>query len=83
MHKTNDLDELQYKDTTIRGSTDIQSKSFKTGDRVRTFETALIPGVGTIVGLADDDYDDCEDFYIVDFGEEGTCTVHKDDMERL
>lgn len=61
------------------------SKPFKIGDGVRTFKTALIEGEGKITGIADDDYDppDCEDYFIVDFGERGTCTVHKDDIELL
>jgi len=56
---------------------------FKIGDSVRTFKSALLEGDGTIVGFAHDDYPDSDDYFIVDFGERGTCTVHKDDMEKL
>ena len=56
---------------------------FKVGDSVRTFKSALIEGDGTIVGFAHDDYPDSDDFFVVDFGEKGTCTVHKNDMEML
>ena len=56
---------------------------FKVGDSVRTFKSALIEGDGTIVGFAHDDYPDSDDFFVVDFGEKGTCTVHKNEMEML
>jgi hypothetical protein len=46
------------------------------GNRVQTFGAALIIGEGEIVALADDDYPDTKDQFIVDFGGgDGTCTV--------
>lgn len=62
-------------------ATEERPQPFKVGDNVRTFKTALIEGEGKIVGFAHDDYPDSDDYFIVDFGEEGTCTVHKDEME--
>jgi len=56
-------------------------KKFNDGDYVVTSPDALIPNsVGKIVGLADDDYPGTKEHYIVDFEEDGTCTVHRDDM---
>lgn len=53
------------------------------GDMVTTFHNALIPNtVGKVVGLADDDHPGTTKDFIVDFGEDGTCTVRSDQMER-
>jgi len=55
--------------------------SFKIGDYVFTSSDALIPNaIGKIVDFADDDYPDTTEHFIVDFEDDGTCTVHKNDM---
>jgi len=60
---------------------DMPQGNFKSGDYVLTSPEALIPNaVGKIVDLADDDYPGTTEHFIVDFEEEGTCTVHINDM---
>lgn len=60
---------------------------FKIGGYVNVLPCkAEMSGFGKITGYADDDYTDAETlgYYIVDFGNDsGTCTVHKDDMEKV
>jgi hypothetical protein len=55
--------------------------AFEVGNMVMTGRKALIPdSVGQITGLATDDYPGTTEHFVVDFGDAGTCTVHKEDM---
>jgi hypothetical protein len=53
-------------------------KDYSIGDYVIASKDALLWGKGQITGIADDEGDNC---YIVNFGEDGTCTVHADHMK--
>jgi len=71
----------------------------KIGDRVRVFEDCSITGaggiigkaIGEIVGNADDEYENFpdiergayDDCFVVDFGEEGTRTVHAKNIVKM
>jgi len=67
---------------------DAEQMLFKNGDCVKVFGDYPITGNGVIVGDADDEYENFPDIeegaydscFIVDFGEQGTCTVHASDM---
>ena len=50
------------------------------GDYVVTSGNAFLLGHGRIVALADEDYPGSTEHFIVDFGDNEICTVHKDDM---
>jgi len=57
-----------------------EPQPYAIGSYVVTGTAALLAGHGKITGLADDDYPGSTEHFIVDFGNAGTCTVHKDEM---
>ena len=67
-------------------ASEVEHELLRPGDTVLVLDTGYssLHGNGKIVWLADDDYPNTKDLFIVDFGDaHGTDTVHRDQMKKI